>query len=87
VAQTKLACTETDMIEASLIDPSKIEGLRQVSTEKDKKNANNELMHASLDFGDKQITCLDYDEYNTCINILLTDFTIVQVPLLHRNTQ
>lgn len=32
VAQTKLACTETEMIEASLIDPSKIEGLRQVST-------------------------------------------------------
>lgn len=88
VAQTKLACTETDMIEASLIDPSKIEGLKQVSTaEKDKKNTNNELMHASFDFGDKQITCLDYDEYNTCINLLLTDFTMVQVPLLHRNTQ
>ena len=32
VAQTKLACTETEMVEASLIDPSKIEGLRQVST-------------------------------------------------------
>jgi hypothetical protein len=30
------------MIEASLIDPSKIEGLKQVSTEKDKKNFNNE---------------------------------------------
>ena len=87
VAQTKLACTETDVIEASLIDPSIIEGLRQVSTEKDKKNANNHLMHASLDFGDKQITCLDYDEFNTCVNLLLTDFTIVQVPVLHRNTQ
>ena len=74
------------MIDASFVDQSKIEGFSQVVIEKDKKAASNQLMHPSYDFAEYLITNLDYDEYNTAINLLRNDLTVVQVPLLHRNT-
>ena len=55
--------------------------------DKDKKFTENELLHPTMEFEDKQITCLDYDEFNTCINLLLPNLTVWQVPLMHRNTQ
>jgi|LauGreDrversion4_2_1035121.scaffolds.fasta_scaffold31566_4 hypothetical protein len=72
------------MIEAALQESTKLDGVFQ---DKDKKNTTNELMHPTFEFEDKIISCLDYDEFNTCINLLLTDMTVWQVPLVHRNTQ
>jgi len=43
-------------------------------------------MHPNFEFGDKLITRLDYDEYNAVVNLLLSDLSIVQVPLVHRNS-
>ena len=62
------------MIEASLQEASKLDGV--FIQDKDKKNANNELMHPTFVFDDKLISCLDYDEYNTSLNLLLADMTV-----------
>jgi hypothetical protein len=36
--------------------------------------------------GDKIIHKLDYDEFNTMINLQTSGFEIIQVPLVHRNS-
>lgn len=71
-----LSCADTEMIEASLIDPSKIDGFYQVG-EKGKKTLNTELMHPSFPFGDKQIRRLDYDEFNGMINLQMSDYQVI----------
>ena len=72
------------MIEASLQEATKLDGV--FIQDKDKKNTNNELLHPTLEYEDKLISCLDYDEFNTCLNLLLPNMTVWQVPLIHRNT-
>lgn len=75
------------MIEAAFADTLKGENQSAIVDKDEKKGAKSELMHPSFTYGQSQIRRLDYDEFNSVLNLQSAyPLEIVQVPLHHRNT-
>ncbi len=83
---TVLTCAETSMIDASFQDQSQIDGPAAIQ-EANTRQALPELMHPTYCVAhDAIIHKLDYDEFNTLLSLQTSEFEIIQVPLVHRNS-
>ena len=43
-------------------------------------------MHSTFTYGGSLIKRMDYDDFNSVLNLQMANFEIIQVPLYHRNT-
>lgn len=80
---SKLAVADASMIEASFQDQTK-DDVKSAVVDKKGKGLN-KLQYPSWGF-QNTVKKLDYDEYNAVVSMQFSNFEIVQVPLLHRNT-
>jgi len=83
---SQLACADTGMIEAAFADALKGENLSAIVDKDEKKDSKSELMHPTFSYGIHQIKRMDYDEFNSVLNLQQANLSIVQVPIYHRNT-
>ena len=84
---SKVACVETNMIEAAFTAASRGDEQAAIVDKNEKKGAKTEVLHPAFAYGNTVIKRMDYDEFNSCLNLLQqSGLEIVQVPLHHRNT-
>ncbi len=81
---SKLSVTSTDMVEAIFSNNSNENSAAIALTAADKEG-NKVFNYPTWSFP-AHIKRLDFDEFNSTANLLLSNLEIVQVPMVHRNT-